>query len=102
MTGHERIDARSLAMHRLIGAKLRGDPALVSEARSTLERWLARGSCAGPYYHQWQEILRQPLEQIVETLGEDSERMTALRQSSPFAGILSNQERWALLEEFRA
>ncbi|MFA7239213.1 MAG: hypothetical protein WC091_03810 [Sulfuricellaceae bacterium] len=29
---------------------------------------------------------------------EDSQRATALRQSSPFSGILTNQERFAFLK----
>jgi hypothetical protein len=102
MTGHERIDARSLAMHRAIGVKLRANPALVKAARATLERWLERGGSAVPYYLRWREILSLPVEQVAEMLVAESEQMTALRQSSPFAGMLSNQERWAILEEFRA
>jgi hypothetical protein len=31
---------------------------------------------------------------------EDGERMTALRQSSPFAGILEPSERWAVYARF--
>jgi len=31
---------------------------------------------------------------------EDSEKMTAMRQSSPFAGILTPQERWAIYDQF--
>jgi hypothetical protein len=31
---------------------------------------------------------------------QDGERMTALRQSSPFAGILEPAERWAVYTRF--
>jgi len=33
-------------------------------------------------------------------LGEESERMTALRQATPFAGVLEPAERWAIYEKF--
>ena len=31
---------------------------------------------------------------------EESERMTAMRQTSPFAGLLTPRERWAIYREF--
>jgi hypothetical protein len=31
---------------------------------------------------------------------EESEHMTALRQATPFAGVLTARERWAIYERF--
>jgi hypothetical protein len=31
---------------------------------------------------------------------EESERMTAMRQANPFAGILTPRERWAIYDQF--
>jgi hypothetical protein len=31
---------------------------------------------------------------------EESEKMTAMRQSNPFAGILTPRERWAIYGQF--
>lgn len=39
MRTHQEIDARSLAMHRLVVEKIRRDPALLARAESTLSRW---------------------------------------------------------------
>ena len=33
---------------------------------------------------------------------EDSEPMRALRQATPFAGILTPTERWAIYDEFKS
>ena len=39
LRGHARVDARSLAMHRAIAAKLRARPELIAIAHDNLERW---------------------------------------------------------------
>jgi hypothetical protein len=31
---------------------------------------------------------------------EETEHMTAMRQATPFAGVLTPKERWAIYEEF--
>jgi hypothetical protein len=98
--GHDRIDRRSLALHRAIAAKLRANPALLEIARDNIERWsMARGR-SQPYWDVWREILNRPLEEILQLLEEETERMTALRQATPFAGILEPAERWAIYDRF--
>jgi hypothetical protein len=37
--GHQRIDQRSLALHRAIAGKLRADPSLLAVADDNLDRW---------------------------------------------------------------
>ena len=39
------------------------------------------------------EILSRPLSEILDLLEEESERMTAMRQATPFAGVLEPAER---------
>jgi hypothetical protein len=41
MNGHARLDARSLACHQAIAAKLLKQPDLVERAKSNLARWRA-------------------------------------------------------------
>jgi hypothetical protein len=36
---HSRLDERSLAMHRLVAAKVQADPALLEKARQNVRRW---------------------------------------------------------------
>jgi hypothetical protein len=102
LTGHKRIDQRSLALHRAIADKLRDNPALLEIARSNLDRWSVTNSRSQPYWDAWREILNRPLEEILALLVEDSERMTAMRQATPFAGVLDPRERWAIYESFAA
>jgi hypothetical protein len=100
MMSHARIDARSLAMHRAIAGKLRARPELLRIAHENLERWTAGRSQA--YFNAWRELLARPLNELLELIVEDSEWMTAMRQCSPFAGVLDPRERWAIYDEFAA
>jgi hypothetical protein len=104
MRSHEWIDERSLALDRQVAAKLRADPSLLGRARTTLDRWLAqRPSAVPPALREWQEILsRWPLERILELLASSDEDPRRLRQSSPFCGILSPEERLAILKEYES
>jgi hypothetical protein len=98
--GHRRIDRRSLALHHAIAGKLRANPALLGIARDNLERWSSRDNRSQPYFDEWRRILERPLPEILQVLEEDSERATALRQATPFAGVLAPKERWAIYAEF--
>src|SRR5882762_6843983 len=98
--GHQRIDMRSLALHRAIAEKLHANPALLDIARDNLDRWTRAGTRSQPYWDAWREILSRPLPEILDLLGEESERVTALRQATPFAGVLEPAERWAVYARF--
>jgi hypothetical protein len=89
-------------MHRLVAAKVRRDPALLDRARRTLRRWRdpSNPSRAEPYLAEWDRLLELGLEAALAAAVEDSERAAALRQCSPFAGILSPAERFAFLREW--
>jgi len=100
LRGHQRIDQRSLALHRAIAEKLRADPERIAIALDNIERWSRAGGRSQPYWDAWREILSRPLPEILDLLGEESERMTALRQATPFAGVLTPAERWAIYGEF--
>jgi hypothetical protein len=100
LRGHQRIDQRSLALHRAIAEKLRAEPALMAIALDNIERWSRTGGRSQPYWDAWREILTRPLPEISNLLVEESERMTALRQATPFAGVLTPAERWAIYDEF--
>ena len=99
---HDRIERRSLALHRAIAAKLREHPGLIDLAWQNLQRWSATGGGSQPYWNAWREVLKLPLEQVLELLEEDSPKMTQLRQSSPFAGVLEPQERWHIYDTFES
>ena len=87
-------------MHRAIADKLRADPSLLAIAHENLDRWSKEKGRSQPYFDAWREILNGPFEELLALMVEDSERMTAMRQSNPFPGILSPRERWAIYDQF--
>jgi hypothetical protein len=102
MTGknpHERMDRINLVFDRLVAAKIRATPHLVEVAKSNLARWRAQndGELA-PAHLEWELALRflTPTE-LADFLESDTPKANRLRQSSPFAGILSESERLAIL-----
>ncbi|HSU07126.1 MAG TPA: hypothetical protein VLI93_16310 [Acetobacteraceae bacterium] len=97
---HTRVDERSLAMHRLVARKLRANPALLDEARDNLRRWQKMEGSPTLTLSEWENILGGSAAQVAEFLEERSERATRLRQSSPFAGILTEAERQAIYESY--
>jgi hypothetical protein len=46
------------------------------------------------------ELLNRQFEDLLELLVDDSERMTAKRQATPFAGVLEPAKRWAIYARF--
>jgi len=92
---HDWIDERSLALHAAIAEKIRRDPKLLEIARRNLGRWMENaGAAALPVLQSWKtKIETWPLEKLLGFITEESERANQLRQSSPFTGILTPQER---------
>lgn len=100
---HRIIEARSLAMHALIVRKIERDPRLLDVARRNVARWTARyGKSVPAWLEEWREILAWPWPGIAALLTEQSENAVRLRQSTPFAGVLTLAERRRIYEAFRA
>jgi hypothetical protein len=101
-SSHRILDARSLAMHVVAAEKIERDPNLLNIPKRNLERWTARWGGSPPaWLTEWQEILRKPWPVVAALITELSENATRLRQSSPFAGVLSPMERRRIYEAFR-
>lgn len=99
---HRILDARSLAMHCLIAEKISRNPKLLNKARKNLERWSEKTDGAKPrYLQEWEEILARPWPAIAELITSMNEDATRLRSSSPFAGILTEEERNRVYAAFR-
>lgn len=102
-SSHRLLDARSLALHCLVARKIAADPSLLEVARRNLARWRRSAPGTVPrYLDEWQDILHQPWPHVAALLTEQSERAVRLRQSSPFAGVLTATERRRVYEAFRA
>ena len=99
---HTRLDERSLALHQLVAEKLRAAPALLDKARANVRRWQEANESPSPALTEWAQILRSPANDVLALLTERSPRATRLRQSSPFAGILTEEERRAVYESYSA
>ena len=90
-------------MHQAMAEKLRTQPALLSIAYDNLNRWGAvAGHRSQPYWDAWRRLLDGPFDQLLAVMVEDSARMTELRQSSPFAGVLEPKERWAIYDAYES
>jgi len=96
--GHRSAERRSLAMHHAIADRLRADPSLVSVARKRLVQWRATGRAHLEYVDAWERALALPLEDLCAQLVDLGEQALALRQVSPFAGVLSAPERWRIIK----
>jgi len=99
---HRILDARSLAMHCKIAQKITRKPELLDKARANLQRWMAKSDGPQPqYFREWEEILVRPWPDVAELITSMSEDATRLRSSSPFAGVLTTEERDQIYAAFR-
>lgn len=96
MRSHEWIDRRSLALHEAVADTIEAKPELLDIARTNLSRWLSTNPSLALL--EWRDVLEQSsLREVVRLLRSTSERAVRLRQSSPFAGVLTRTEREAIL-----
>lgn len=100
-SSHQLLDRRSLEMHRLIAAKIRAEPELFDIASRNIERWSNTSARSQAYLNEWSRILSRGMAAALAFATEDSEHATELRQSTPFAGVLSAQERWEFLKKWK-
>lgn len=84
---------------------LPGHPEWMDVARSNLARWreLHRGDRGYlTVLDEWDAILELPVGELLVLLCDAGERGQRLRPSSPFTGVLTAKEVWALKERVRA
>lgn len=98
---HQRIDERSLHFGRLIADRLRDDPSLINAARENTRRWTVTASPGAlPVLQEWTMVLNCPLDTVIHLLTSTDQRGTRLRQSNPFAGVLTFAERNVVMQKF--
>jgi hypothetical protein len=98
--GHRRAELTSLAYHRVVGHQL--DEFSVRQARRRLRSWTAAGKMPVQYAAAWRSLLEDsPRDELVEIISTDSQESRDLRQNTPFAAALSEQERARLLALIR-
>lgn len=92
------VDLFSLMLHRAVAEKMLTDgDRIVNKAKANLHRWLSRpdfngqGSAA---LLEWKDILEnQSTDRIKTMISEATDEGQRLRSSSPFTGILTQEER---------
>jgi len=101
-SSHQLLDARSLAMHALIAAKIDKNRELLAIPQTNLARWENRwGESTPRWLSEWRQILSRPWNEVAAILVSAGENATRLRQSSPFAGVLTPTERLRIYAAFR-
>lgn len=92
---HERASRRSLAYHRELARRL--SQPMVDDALHTVWAWEQRGRLDPRYADLWKELLERSPADVASAIGEDGDEAHNLRQTSPFAGVLSEAERRKIL-----
>lgn len=91
-------DLVSLALHQLAAIRLRSNPSLLEKAKLNLYNWLEKTPDVKAWL-EWKEILEtESLENILKILTAETDEAQRLRSSSPFVGLVTTQERKAIIE----
>lgn len=89
--GHRVAELKGLAYHRLVAERM--DEHVVADAQRRLRRWREEGRIDPRWAAEWEQVLQRSIRQIAKAIGADNVRGSELRQTSPFVGVLSEQER---------
>jgi hypothetical protein len=100
---HQFLDGLALAYHRAVAVRLRAAPeAVVRTARENLARWLESdtfdpGTAAA--LREWLSILDGSTpEELLALITAETDEGQRLRQSSPFVGVLTDEERLEIMD----
>ena len=102
---HEFLDALTLAYYSAMARRVQHDPSLVQAARERLHRWLHEGGYDASQIRalrEWQPFLEEhKLSSLLRLMTDPGEDATRMRQSGPFAGVLTAAERKAIKEQLK-
>lgn len=96
---------RSLWLHRAVAGKVVLDPdtALETAGRNLATMRLTHpDGMSAAWLDRWQAVLARGLDATLDALTSRSAEAIELRQNSPFAGVLTEDERTAVHRSFRA
>lgn len=99
-----REQEQSRWLHAAVAGHLVSEPDVVlARARGNIDRLsqVHRGTMAERWLDLWRETLDAGLDKVLATLVSESPQAAELRQNSPFAGILPEDERLRVLASFR-
>ena len=97
-----RDQRQSLWLGHLVAAQLVQDPERVlSDARRTAERYVARGASGALWLRQWLALINEGPDAVLAALVSTSPQARELRQNSPFAQAIDGEERIRAVQAFR-
>lgn len=106
MNWHEVIDERSYEMDQVIADVLRRDPAKLEEVVAWIKRFLADPDFSihsKDDLTEWLDLIKsRGLPGVLEALSDQSEEGKRMRQNSPFAVIMPQDERLRILRQYEA
>ena len=100
---HPWHDQLGLLYHRAMAEKIRVHPDLRSIALGNIDRWTARNDYPPAVLRalrRWCELLNlAPLDELLAAMTDPSEHGHQMRQNTPFAGILTQDERLRIRDD---
>ena len=96
-------DQRTYAFHQKAAEILRGSPTRLREVNEVLLNWKAMsGTQAEGWAENWQELIDGlSAAEVAELICKEGEEMDFYRKSSPFACLLSDEERMEIIRRFK-
>jgi hypothetical protein len=98
---HHLAQLRSRALHAHIAGALAQHPEWIRRALATLERWERDGSIHPAHAVPWREALESGVAATCALLLAEGDAADTLRSCTPFAGVVSPRDRWALWRAVR-
>ena len=105
MNWHEVIDERSIELHGVIARELRANPAKLDLVVAWIQRFLDdpdRGEDSKDALQEWLQIIRQGVSAVLGALADRSDEGQRLRQSTPFAVLMPQDERARIFAKYEA
>ncbi|PZR62546.1 MAG: DNA-binding protein [Chloroflexi bacterium] len=99
-----RDQRQSLWLHGAVAGHVAAEPVgTLARARTNLERLRTAHptGMSARWLQTWQSVLDTSPEAVLQTLTSQAPLAVELRQNSPFAGVLPDEERSAVLDAFR-
>ena len=100
LSTHTKHELRSLEMHRIVARLFQKTPhVVINTALENISRWRRAGAdCSA--FAEWEDILKHKPDSLPSFLESTDEEATRLRQSSPFPGLIPENDRIRILNSF--
>jgi transcriptional regulator with XRE-family HTH domain len=98
-------ERRTLELHKLVTEKLRADPQnVIQRAKARIDVMRSRDpeGRSASYITTWDRLLSGPIDELEAAMTSTDQASRDLRQSSPFGGTLSDEERLDVLNRVAA